>query len=114
MNKIISLDEAEQRIETLCDLNIIRIHHPQGEVRAIFGSPTTESSFKSILGIGLLLLARRTGKLSSGQPVIESTSGSLGVGLAAAGMLLGHPVHLVSDINIPQITLQKIKYLWPS
>ncbi|WP_276696172.1 pyridoxal-phosphate dependent enzyme [Propionibacterium acidifaciens] len=111
MNKIISLDEAEQRIETLCDLKIIRIHHPQGEVRAIFGSPTTESSFKSILGIGLLLLARRTGKLSSGQPVIESTSGSLGVGLAAAGMLLGHPVHLVSDINIPQITLQKIKYL---
>ncbi|MFI9031247.1 pyridoxal-phosphate dependent enzyme [Streptomyces sp. NPDC053560] len=76
-------------------------------LRAIHGSPTTETSFKSILGLGLLLLARERGLLAEGQPVIESTSGSLGLGLAAAGRLLGHPVHLVSDPGIPDVTRVK-------
>ncbi|POX37662.1 cysteine synthase [Streptomyces sp. Ru73] len=76
-------------------------------LRAIHGSPTTETSFKSILGLGLLLLARERGLLAEGQPVIESTSGSLGLGLAVAGRLLGHPVHLVSDPGIPEVTRVK-------
>ncbi|MEU6068007.1 MULTISPECIES: pyridoxal-phosphate dependent enzyme [Streptomyces] len=76
-------------------------------LRAIHGSPATESSFKSILGLGLLLLGREQGLLSEGQPVIESTSGSLGLGLAVAGRLLGHPVHLVTDRGIPDVTRRK-------
>lgn len=76
----------------------------------MFGSPATESSFKAILGMGLLL-ARRQRLLEEGQPVIESTSGSLGVGLAQAGMLLGHKVHLVSDVGIPATTLKKLRHL---
>ncbi|WP_276615431.1 pyridoxal-phosphate dependent enzyme [Nonomuraea basaltis] len=32
-----------------------------------------------------------------GAPVIESTSGTLGLGLALAGIVYGHPVTLVSD-----------------
>ncbi|WP_441251362.1 pyridoxal-phosphate dependent enzyme [Kitasatospora sp. McL0602] len=75
--------------------------------RAIHGSPATETSFKSILGLGLLLLAREQGLLAEGQPVIESTSGSLGLGLAFAGRLMGHPVHLVSDHGIPDVTRRK-------
>lgn len=78
-------------------------------LRAIHGSPATESSFKSILGLGLLLLAREEGLLAEGQPVIESTSGSLGLGLAVAGRILGHPIHLVSDPGIPDITRRKIE-----
>ncbi|WP_405922025.1 pyridoxal-phosphate dependent enzyme [Streptomyces sp. NBC_00122] len=78
-------------------------------LRAIHGSPATESSFKSILGLGLLLLAREQGLLAEGQTVVESTSGSLGLGLAVAGRLLGHPVHLVTDPGIPDITRRKIE-----
>ncbi|WP_218973402.1 pyridoxal-phosphate dependent enzyme [Actinomyces wuliandei] len=107
----ISLDEAEARIHEFCDLRILTLPKQNGQIRAIFGSPATESSFKSILGLGLLLLARREGLLAPGQPVIESTSGSLGVGLAYAGKLLGHRVHLISDIGIPKITLRKLDHL---
>ncbi|MFF2521066.1 PLP-dependent cysteine synthase family protein [Streptomyces liangshanensis] len=41
--------------------------------------------------------ARERGDLLPGAPVVESTSGTLGLGLALAGVLLGHPVHLVTD-----------------
>lgn len=83
----------------------------QGRLRAIFGMTTTESSFKSILGFGLLLLAHEQGLLEPGQTVIESTSGSLGVSLALAGKVLGNPVELVTDKNIPAITRCKIELL---
>lgn len=40
----------------------------------------------------LVILNRERGLLAEGQPIIESTSGSLGVGLAYAGRAMGHPV----------------------
>ena len=80
-------------------------------ISAIFGASVTESSFKSILGLGLLLLSKEKGLLRDGQPIIESTSGSLGVGISLAGKILGHPVHLISDKNIPKITRKKIELL---
>lgn len=102
-------------MDRMCDLAIVRMGraHPglPVEADAIFGSPTLESSFKSILGLGLLLLARERGELAAGQVVVESTSGSLGVGLAAAGRMLGHPVVLISDVNIPSVTRRKLELL---
>lgn len=41
--------------------------------------------------------ARRRGELRAGGPVIESTSGTLGLGLALAGIAYGHSVTLVTD-----------------
>ncbi|MER7762759.1 PLP-dependent cysteine synthase family protein [Streptomyces sp. NPDC097619] len=41
--------------------------------------------------------ARARGDLRPGRPVIESTSGTLGLGLALAGLVHGHPVTLVTD-----------------
>ncbi|WP_405534000.1 PLP-dependent cysteine synthase family protein [Streptomyces sp. NBC_00075] len=41
--------------------------------------------------------ARARGDLRPGCPIIESTSGTLGLGLALAGMVHGHPVTLVTD-----------------
>lgn len=83
----------------------------QGSLRAIYGMTTTESSFKSILGFGILLLAYEKGLLEPGQTVIESTSGSLGVSLALAGKILGNPVELVTDPKIPAVTRRKIELL---
>ena len=45
----------------------------------------------------MLAAARNRGELQPGAPVIESTSGTLGLGLALAGLALGHPVTLVAD-----------------
>lgn len=105
---------AREMLEGFADLPVVDcgpIGHGRGRLRAIFGMTTTESSFKSILGFGILLLAYEEGLLEPGQTVIESTSGSLGVSLALAGKILGNPVELVTDPNIPVVTRRKIELL---
>ncbi|MBB6174829.1 cysteine synthase A [Nocardiopsis mwathae] len=41
--------------------------------------------------------ARERGRLAPGAAIVESTSGTLGLGLALAGITHGHPVRLVTD-----------------
>ncbi|MCX4768770.1 PLP-dependent cysteine synthase family protein [Streptomyces sp. NBC_01260] len=41
--------------------------------------------------------ARTRGELADGAPIIESSSGTLGLGLALAGITFGHPVTVVTD-----------------
>lgn len=50
--------------------------------------------------VSMLLDARERGALRPGAPVVESTSGTLGLGLAFAGQALGHPVVLVCDSEL--------------
>ncbi|MFI6735058.1 PLP-dependent cysteine synthase family protein [Nonomuraea sp. NPDC050451] len=52
---------------------------------------------KARAAVSMLTAARARGDLAPGAPVVESTSGTLGVGLAFAGQCLGHPVVLVVD-----------------
>lgn len=52
---------------------------------------------KARAAVSMLLAARADGRLSPGASVVESTSGTLGLGLAFAGQALGHPVVLVVD-----------------
>ncbi|MFR9729582.1 PLP-dependent cysteine synthase family protein [Saccharopolyspora sp. MS10] len=52
---------------------------------------------KARAAVSMLRGARERGDLRPGDPVVESTSGTLGVGLAFAGQALGHPVVLVVD-----------------
>jgi cysteine synthase len=105
---------AERMLTGFADLPVLDcgpIAGGRGRLRAIYGMTTTESSFKSILGFGILLLAYEKGLLRRSQTVIESTSGSLGVSLALAGKVLGNPVELVTDPNIPAVTRRKIEIL---
>jgi cysteine synthase A len=55
--------------------------------------------------------ARENGVLAPGAPIIESSSGTMALGLALAGSLLGHPVHIVTDPRIDAITLAKLTAL---
>ncbi|MFB6441607.1 PLP-dependent cysteine synthase family protein [Streptomyces sp. NPDC056411] len=48
-------------------------------------------------GLHMVERARARGELRPGARIIESTSGTLGLGLALAGMVHGHPVSLVAD-----------------
>ncbi|MDW8803795.1 PLP-dependent cysteine synthase family protein [Streptomyces scabiei] len=48
-------------------------------------------------GLHMVERARARGELAPGARIIESTSGTLGLGLALAGMVHGHPVTLVTD-----------------
>jgi cysteine synthase len=47
--------------------------------------------------------ARARGDLRPGGRIVESTSGTLGLGLALAGMVYGHPVTLVTDPGMEPI-----------
>jgi S-sulfo-L-cysteine synthase (3-phospho-L-serine-dependent) len=46
---------------------------------------------------------RARGDLRSGSPIVESTSGTFGLGLALAGTVYGHPVTLVTDPGLEPI-----------
>ncbi|GAA3084292.1 pyridoxal-phosphate dependent enzyme [Streptosporangium carneum] len=58
-----------------------------------------------------ILEARRTGVLAEGAPIIESSSGTMALGVALVGTHLGHPVHIVTDPRIDPITLAKLSAL---
>ncbi|WP_158891648.1 PLP-dependent cysteine synthase family protein [Amycolatopsis anabasis] len=47
--------------------------------------------------------AKERGELVDGAPIVESTSGTLGLGLALAGIVYGHPVTLVTDPGMEPI-----------
>ncbi|GAA2621610.1 PLP-dependent cysteine synthase family protein [Streptomyces axinellae] len=48
-------------------------------------------------GLHMVERARARGELARGARIVESTSGTLGLGLALAGLVHGHPVTLVTD-----------------
>jgi S-sulfo-L-cysteine synthase (3-phospho-L-serine-dependent) len=55
--------------------------------------------------------AKSTGELQDGAPIIESSSGTMALGLALVGQALGHPVHIVTDPRIDAMTLAKLTAL---
>ncbi|MGW5311300.1 PLP-dependent cysteine synthase family protein [Nocardia thailandica] len=58
------------------------------------------AGMKARAAVSMLTAARARGDLAPGAPVVESTSGTLGLGLALAGKALGHPVTLVVDSGL--------------
>lgn len=52
---------------------------------------------KDRAALHMVAQARRRGDLALGAPIIESSSGTLGLGLALAGIVHDHPVTIVSD-----------------
>jgi len=59
----------------------------------------------------IILAARRSGALREGAPIIESSSGTMALGVALVGTYLGHPVHIVTDPRIDPATLAKLESL---
>jgi cysteine synthase len=57
----------------------------------------------------IILEARRTGVLREGSPIIESSSGTMALGVALVGTSLGHEVHIVTDPRIDPVTLAKLQ-----
>lgn len=52
--------------------------------------------------------ARARGELLPGAQIVESTSGTMGLGLALAGQVYGHPVTLVTDPGMEPIMQQML------
>ncbi|MER5543905.1 PLP-dependent cysteine synthase family protein [Streptomyces sp. NPDC002589] len=62
-------------------------------------------------GLYMVAAARKRGALAPGAPVIESTSGTLGLGLALAGITYGHPVTLVTDPGMEPLMVHQLRAL---
>lgn len=58
-----------------------------------------------------ILEAKRTGELKDGAPIIESSSGTMALGVALVGTYLGHEVHIVTDPRIDLLTITKLRAL---
>jgi cysteine synthase len=98
------------RAERLADLvgntPVLRITTPLPHPHAGFWAKLEylgAGGMKARAAMSMLQGARRQGVLRPGAPVVESTSGTLGVGLAFAGAALGHPVTLVVDAELEPV-----------
>jgi cysteine synthase A len=58
-----------------------------------------------------ILDARRTGALQPGALIIESSSGTMAMGLAVVGTFLGHEVLIVTDARTDPLTIAKLTAL---
>ncbi|MEV7725387.1 pyridoxal-phosphate dependent enzyme [Streptomyces sp. NPDC087917] len=68
-------------------------------------------AMKDRVARNILMEARRLGTLRPGAPVIESSSGTMALGVALVGRSLGHEVHIVTDPRIDPVTLAKLRAL---
>jgi cysteine synthase len=64
---------------------------------------TNPGGIKDRAALYMVARARARGELAAGAPIVESTSGTLGLGLALAGIVYGHPVTLVTDPGMEPI-----------
>lgn len=79
---------------------LLRIHEPFAPAGRGFWAKLegfNPGGIKDRPGLHMVERARARGELLPGGRIVESTSGTLGLGLALAGMVHGHPVTLVTD-----------------
>lgn len=57
----------------------------------------------------MIARARERGELAPGSPIIESTSGTLGLGLLLAGICYGHPAMLVTDPGLEPLMVNLLR-----
>ncbi|MEV7673180.1 pyridoxal-phosphate dependent enzyme [Streptomyces sp. NPDC088752] len=68
-------------------------------------------AMKDRVARNIVLEARALGTLRPGAPVVESSSGTMALGVALVGRSLGHEVHIVTDPRIDPVTLAKLRAL---
>jgi S-sulfo-L-cysteine synthase (3-phospho-L-serine-dependent) len=88
------------RLESSHDVQV----YAKLELQNIFG-------MKDRVAKQAILEAKRSGVLKDDAPIIESSSGTMALGVALVGTFLGHDVHIVTDPRIDPMTLAKLQSL---
>lgn len=70
---------------------------------------TNPGGIKDRAAVHMVRRARERGVLRPGRRIVESTSGTLGLGLALAGIAFDHPVTLVSDPGMEQLMCRLLR-----
>lgn len=99
-------------VEAIGNTPTVRLKFDRDDV-AVYAKLELQNLFsmKDRVARQIVIEARRTGQLRPGAPIVESSSGSMALGLAVVGRSLGHEVHIVTDPRIDPITLAKLTSL---
>ena len=100
-------------IDAIGQTPLVRLALPAPEGVEVYAKLELQNLFamKDRVAKQVILDAKRTGLLADGAPIIESSSGTMALGLALVGTSLGHPVHIVTDPRIDPITHTKLDAL---
>ncbi|QDL69640.1 ATP-grasp domain-containing protein [Streptomyces malaysiensis subsp. malaysiensis] len=104
---------AESLIDAVGRTPVVRLRVGADRGVEVFAKLELQNLFamKDRVAKKILTEARRSGALGPGAPVVESSSGTMALGVALVGTLLGHPVHIVTDPRIDPVTLAKLTAL---
>lgn len=100
-------------IDAIGHTPLVRLTLPAPDGVAVYAKLELQNLFamKDRVARQVVLDAKRSGTLADGAPIIESSSGTMALGLALVGSCLGHQVHIVTDPRIDPITLAKLEML---
>lgn len=104
---------AEGVLDAIGNTPLVRMRGLPGEGGELYAKLELLNPFgmKDRVAKHILLEARRRGTLAEGAPIVESSSGTMALGVALVGGALGHPVHIVTDPRIDAITSAKLHAL---
>lgn len=103
----------DSMIDAIGHTPVVRLSVPAAEGVEVYAKLELANAFamKDRVARQVILQARESGALAPGAPIVESSSGTMALGLALVGTSLGHPVHIVTDPRIDPITLAKLRTL---
>lgn len=103
----------ESMIAAIGNTPLVRLRMPARPGTDVYAKLEMQNPFamKDRVARRTLLEARRVGALRPGAPIVESSSGTMALGVALVGRALGHPVHIVTDPRIDSTTLAKLRAL---
>ncbi|WP_233576185.1 PLP-dependent cysteine synthase family protein [Saccharopolyspora rhizosphaerae] len=103
---------CESLLDLIGDTPVLRVstplprRHPGFWAKLEAVGPAT---MKARAALSMLRGARERGELRDGAAVVESSSGTLAVGLAFVGSALGHPVVVVADRELDEMTRRLLR-----
>lgn len=103
----------ESMIAAIGGTPLVRLRLPAAPTVQVYAKLELQNPFamKDRVARNALLEARRVGALKPGAPIVESSSGTMALGVALVGRGLGHPVQIVTDPRIDPTTLAKLRAL---
>lgn len=103
----------ENIIEAIGNTPLVELRLNQSAVGKVYAKLEMLNPFgmKDRAAKQIIMEAKKNGDLKDGTPIIESSSGTMALGLALVGTYLGHDVHIVTDPRTDKLTIAKLKAL---
>lgn len=103
----------DSMVDAIGHTPVVRLRVPAPDGVEVYAKLELANAFamKDRVARQVIRQARDSGALAPGAPIVESSSGTMALGLALVGTALGHPVHIVTDPRIDPITLAKLRTL---